>query len=51
MKNNRADKRKSDWYAKVPGKECGQCGGSGSEVDERGRHVGACRACRGFGKV
>lgn len=43
--------RKSDHYDHVPGKTCGACGGSGSQVDASGKHVDACRTCRGFGKV
>jgi hypothetical protein len=50
-KNNRADKRKSDWHDQVSGKTCGTCGGSGSKVDDKGKHIGACSTCRGWGKV
>lgn len=50
-KNNRRDGRRSDWYDQVPGRTCGTCGGSGSQVDLSGKHVNACPTCRGFGKV
>lgn len=50
-KNNRADGRKSQQYSSVAGRKCGTCGGSGSRVDARGRHMEACPTCRGFGKV
>lgn len=50
-KNNRADGRKSSWHNRVSGRTCPTCGGSGSRVDARGRHVDACPTCRGWGKV
>lgn len=50
-KNNRADKRKSDWHDHMTGKTCSTCGGSGSRVNHRGEHVDACPTCRGFGKT
>jgi hypothetical protein len=50
-KNNRADGRKSVHHDRMTGKTCGECGGSGSDVDEKGKHIGACPTCRGFGKV
>jgi hypothetical protein len=50
-KNNRADGKLSSWYHDVPGPKCPTCGGSGSKVDQDGRHMDACPTCRGFGKV
>jgi DnaJ-class molecular chaperone len=50
-RNNRADGRRSVWNDGLRGSTCGTCGGSGSAVDEKGRHVGVCPTCRGFGKV
>lgn len=51
VRNNRSDGKKSVYHDDLSGSTCRTCGGSGSDVDNRGRHIGTCRTCRGFGKT